>query len=320
MLLGGATMSKYPISSELFPFNHFVPPISSGFLRVASSYMNVPRKFLKAGGVSVVKHSASSYDGAQINYYTITPENIIPNSPCLFYIHGGGFVLKAAGYHYRNCLRYAKEAGCIVVFPDYRLAPEYPFPIFYEDCYAVFCEIYEKAADYGIDRERIGIGGDSAGATLAAGLCMMADERNHPVRFVFQMLAYPYLDARSSSKSYKLYTDTPMWNSTLSARITPMTKVDKNHPSYFWYSPVETDDFTIFPPAYIETAEFDCLHDDGILFAEKLRLAGISVQLNETKGTMHGYDIVVGASVTLDSMKKRINFMQKNFEAKHTQQ
>lgn len=307
-------MSKYPISRELFPFNHFVPPISVKFLRLAASHMNAPRKFLKAKGVSVVKHSVSSYDGAVIDYYTITPENLAPNAPCLFYIHGGGFVLKAAGYHYMNCLRYAREGGAIVVFPDYRLAPEHPFPIFYEDCYAVFREIYEKAEAFGIDRECIGVGGDSAGATLAAGLCMMAHERNHLVRFAFQMLAYPYLDARSSSESCRKYTDTPMWNSTLSARITPMTKVYKSHPSYGWYSPVESDDFSFFPPAYIETAEFDCLHDDGILFAEKLKSAGIEVVMNETKGTMHGYDIATGASVSLDSMKKRIEFMKRYYE------
>lgn len=104
-----------------------------------------------------------------------------------------------------------------------------------------------------------------------------------------------------------------MWNSTLSARITPMTNVDRGHPSYFWYSPVESGDFTFFPPTYIETAEFDCLHDDGILFAEELRSAGIETRLNETKGTMHGYDIVTGASVTRDSMKRRIAFMKEYF-------
>lgn len=306
-------MSKYPIRHEFFPFNHFAPPINAKFLKVAASHMNVPQKFLRAKGVSVVKHSASSFDGASIDYYTITPEKLTSNSPCLFYIHGGGFVLKAARYHYMNCVRYAIETGCIVIFPDYRLAPEYPFPYFYEDCYAVFHEIYEKADTYGIDCNRIGVGGDSAGATLAVGLCMMAHERKHPVHFAFQMLPYPYLDARNNSESCKKYTDTPMWNSTLSASITPMTNVSKENPSYCWYSPVEAKDFTFFPPTYIETAEFDCLHDDGILFAEQLKQAGIDVWLNETKGTMHGYDIVTKASVSQDSMNRRIAFMKKYF-------
>lgn len=302
-------MGRYPIRRELFPYSIFTPPISKGFLKLAVPHMSVPGKFLNARDVTVSKHTAGSYDGAPIEYFVITPDNIPAKAPCLFYIHGGGFVLKAADYHYMNCLRYAKEVGCIVVFPDYRLAPEYPFPIFYEDCYAVFREIYEKADAYGIDRARIGVGGDSAGSTLAAGLCMMAHERNHPVRFAFQMLPYPFVDARSNSESCKKYTDTPMWNSSLSDRVTPMTRVDRAHPSYTWYSPAEGKDFGIFPPTYIETAEFDCLHDDGILFAQELREAGVPVVLNETQGTMHGYDIAARAKVTLDSMEKRIAFM-----------
>lgn len=82
------------------------------------------------------------------------------------------------------------------------------------------------------------------------------------------------------------------------------------------YSPVETNDFSIFPPAYIETAEFDCLHDDGILFAEELKAAGAAVELNETKGTMRGYDIMRKASGSLDSMKRRIAFMKGRLEQK----
>ena len=107
-----------------------------------------------------------------------------------------------------------------------------------------------------------------------------------------------------------------MWNSTLSARITPMTKVNRDDPSYVWYSPVETDDFSIFPPSYIETAEFDCLHDDGILFAERLKAAGVDVVLNETKGTMHGYDIMRKASASLASMEQRIAFMKDRFKGR----
>ena len=96
------------------------------------------------------------------------------------------------------------------------------------------------------------------------------------------MLPYPYLDARNESESAKRFTDTPMWNSTLSDRIGPMTRVDKTDPNYIWYSPVEAESFGDLPPAYIETAEFDCLHDDGILYADLLQKAGIEVTMNET--------------------------------------
>ena len=129
----------------------------------------------------------------------------------------------------------------------------------------------------------------------------------------FQMIPYPFLDARNNSDSCKKFTDTPMWNSTLSERIGPMTAVDRSNPSYLYYSPVEAESFDGLPPAYIETAEFDCLHDDGILYAKKLREAGISVTLNETEGTMHGFDIMQKAPTTLKVLKERVSFMKKYF-------
>lgn len=125
------------------------------------------------------------------------------------------------------------------------------------------------------------------------------------------LLPYPFLDARNNSDSCRRYTDTPMWNSSLSHRIGPMTKVDASAPDYVWYSPVEAESFDGLPPAYIETAEFDCLHDDGILYAELLGKAGIEVTLNETKGTMHGFDIATKAPTTLEAMEQRIAFMKR---------
>ena len=104
-----------------------------------------------------------------------------------------------------------------------------------------------------------------------------------------------------------------MWNSSLSDRIGPMTKVDKDDPGYVYYSPVEAESFEGLPPAYIETAEFDCLHDDGILYAGKLRQAGIEVVLNETEGTMHGFDIVRKAPTTKKVIEARTKFMKEYF-------
>ncbi len=306
-------MSKYPISKEFFPFSLFTPPISEKFLAIAVPNMKTPKFIFKDKEIDVVRYWVESYDGEKIEAFLMSPKVLGKNAPCLVYLHGGGFVLPAAGCHYKNAMCYAKEVGCKVLFVNYRLAPKHPHPVFFEDCYAVFCWAYDNAEVIGIDNTRIGIGGDSAGSTLAVGVCMMARGRNHPVKFLFQMLPYPFLDARSDSESCKKYTDTPMWNSTLSDRIAPMTKADKNKPDYVYYSPVEADNFTGLPAAYIETAEFDCLHDDGILYAAKLRAAGIDVTLNETKGTMHGFDIVQNASITKSALDSRIRFMKKWF-------
>jgi len=304
-------MKKYAISREFFPWNLFAPPISEKFLALSVPHMKPPKRLWRDKELDVITYSIVSYDTEKFPCFVLSPKGIPQKAPCLIYLHGGGFVLEAAGYHYDNVMRYAKEVGCRVVFPLYRLAPKHPFPTFFEDCYAAFCWAYDHADELGVDIEHIGIGGDSAGSSLAVGVCLMAREREHPIKFRFQMLPYPFLDARNESGSCKRFTDTPMWNSTLSERIGPMTKVDKHDPNYVWYSPVEAESFEGLPPAYIETAEFDCLHDDGILYADLLQKAGIEVTLNETKGTMHGFDIATKARITLYALEQRIHFMKR---------
>lgn len=306
-------MPRYKIDRELFPFSCFRPPISEGFLKLAVPHMKPPKYIYRDKELDVVRHKIESYDGESIESFLISPKALSGNAPCLIYIHGGGFVLAAAGYHYKNAMRYAREVGCRVLFVNYRLAPKHPHPIFFEDCYSAMCWAYENAEKLGIDTSRIGIGGDSAGATLSVGVCMMARDRKHPVKFLFQMLPYPLLDARGSSDSAKRFIDTPMWNSKLSERIAPMTRADRSRPEYVYYSPVEADSFVGLPPAYIETAEYDCLHDDGILYADKLRSEGIDVLLNETRGTMHGFDIMQRAKVTKSALASRIEFMRSKF-------
>ena len=306
-------MRKYAISREFFPWSLFTPPISEKFLALSAAHMKPPRKLWADPELEVTEHSVPVGEGEQIRCFVLSPRALSGDAPCMICIHGGGFVLEAAGYHYENAMRYAREAGCRVVFPLYRLAPKHPHPTFFEDCYACLCWVWDRAGELRIDRSRIGIGGDSAGSTLAVGVCLMAREREHPVRFRFQMLPYPYLDARNCSESSKRFTDTPMWNSTLSHKIGPMTRVDRDSPGYVWYSPVEAESFERLPPAYIETAEFDCLHDDGILYARLLREAGICVELNETKGTMHGFDIATKAPTARAAVARRIAFMKKAF-------
>ncbi len=302
---------KYNISKEFFPFSRFSPPISKGFLKIAVPFMKTPKFVFRDKDIEARTYKIKSYDGKEIECYYFAPRELSGKAPCLIYLHGGGFVMEAAEYHFRNCFRYARELGCRIIFPKYRLAPENPHPVFFEDCYAAMDWAYNNADDLGIDTGRIGIGGDSAGSTLSVGVIMMARDRNHLIRFRFQMLPYPFLDARSNSESCKKFTDTPMWNSRLSEKIAPMTRVDKSRPDYVYYSPVEADSFEGMPPAYIETAEFDCLHDDGILYAYKLSEAGVPVTLYETKSTMHGFDIVQRSDITRRVIDVRIGFMKQ---------
>lgn len=309
-------MRKYPISSEFKAFSHLVPPINRPFLKLAQKHMPVPKFLWQDPELDVQMQLIPGYQGDSIEVYILTPKKLTAPLPCLINYHGGGFVLEGAHYHYRLAMTYAKQAHCKVIFVRYRLAPNHPFPVPIEDGYAAMNWVYENADALGIDRERIAVGGDSAGGQLSASVCLLARTRNHPIRPLFQLLIYPFLDVRNNSESAQRYTDTPMWNSKLTEKVSPIVNPGNAVTDKRITSPVEVEDLTGMPDAYIETAEFDCLHDDGILYAKRLTEAGVAVELNETKGTIHGYDIVLDCPTTKDAVAKRLAFMKQRFASK----
>ncbi len=305
--------TRYPINREFFPFTVFTPPVREPFVRLAQKGMKVPGFLFRDPDVAVQTLKIPAYNDGEIELLILTPRNIRTPAPCFIDIHGGGFVFPAAGSHYRHALTYAKEAACVVVFVRYRLAPDYPFPYPQEDCCATLCWVYEHAKDLGVDPSRIGIGGDSAGGTLAVTSCLMARDRGYAVRPLFQLLVYPWLDDRNISESYHRYTDTPMWNSSMSKGVGPLINPDPSATPLAYRSPVEAGNFEGLPPAYIEVAEFDPLHDDGICYAGLLKEAGIPVELHETRGTMHGFDTKVSAPTTREMLRRRVEYMKKMF-------
>ena len=242
----------------------------------------------------------------------ITPKSASDTSNCLVYFHGGGFTFGGAGYHYRNAKRYAVETPCKVIFVRYRLAPAHPFPSPQEDCFAALSWTRANAHALEIDPERIAVGGDSAGGCLAAAVSQMARDRLGWIPR-FQMLIYPFTDRRLTSPSNQRFVDTPMWNSRLSAAMLSSYLPDPTAGPIQYASPAEATDFTGLPPAYIETAEFDCLHDDGTSYADKLTNAGVQVHLLETKGTIHGFDIVTWAPTTKAVVTQRIAYLRTAF-------
>ena len=306
-------MSKYPIKKEFFPFNHLKPPIKNPQSAGKMGEMMKPPKWLwKDPEISVRIERIAGYKGDTIEVFVMEPKEIKTDN-CLIYYHGGGFFFEGAGYHYSNAKAYALNVPCKVVFVQYRLSPKHPFPIPAEDSYEAMKWVYENADTLGISRDKIVLGGDSAGACLAAAVTQMVRDRGLDIKFKFQLLIYPFVDQSMSSESNRRFTDTPMWNSTLSKQMTGGYIQDPNVENFVYASPIEGD-LTGLPTAYIETAEFDCLHDDGIHYGEKLKEAGVEVTLNETKGTMHGFDIVQKAPTTKAAVATRIEYMRKMFE------
>ncbi len=307
---------KYPINKEFFPFSRIAPPIRNA--KIAGwmgSKMKPPKWVSKSRDkeLSITKENIISYDGAVISAFVIAPYRLAGVAPCLVYYHGGGFFFEGAEYHYRLAKQYALECGCRVIFVQYRLAPKHPHPTPAEDCYAAYLWTFENAERLKIDKKRIAVGGDSAGGALAAAVCHMVRDRDTTLPR-FQLLVYPVTDRRMNYESCRSYTDTPMWNAKLSVKMWAGYVQDENAPNIAYASPMEAEHFDGLPEAYVETAEFDCLHDEGIAYAQILKNAGVEVVISETKGTMHGFDIVEKASTTRTAIKARIAFMKKCFE------
>lgn len=301
---------KYNINKEFFPFSKVAPPIRSpklaGFL---GSLMPVPRWIFHDKEIAVKREKIPGYNGDEIEIFIFSPKEITEPSPCLIYYHGGGFFFDGAGYHYKISKKYALSIPCKLIFVKYRLAPKHPFPTAPQDCFAAYKWAIRNAQTLGIDTTRIAVGGDSAGGNLAAVISQMARDREE-ILPVCQMLIYPVTDRRMTSESSRLMTDAPMWNSTLSKMMWRGYLQGYEGEDIAYASPAEAKDFSSLPTAYIETAEFDSLRDEGIAYAKSLADAGVEVTLNETKGTMHGYDIVEKSPTTISYVAKRIEFLQ----------
>ena len=208
--------------------------------------------------------------------------------PGLVFYHGGGFVIGDLDTHDDLCRWLANGSGCRVVSVDYRLAPEHPFPAAVEDCYAATKYVAEHAAEFGIDPARLAVGGDSAGGNLAAVVSQIA--KSDGPKIAFQLLIYPVTQLgapdtpsmRENGKGYFLERDGMAW-------FTRCYAPDSKHHSDPRLSPLLCKDLSGQPPAFVITAGFDPLRDEGKAYADALDKAGVPVTYVNYPGMVHGF-------------------------------
>ncbi len=215
--------------------------------------------------------------------------------PVIVYFHGGGWVIGELDTVDNPLRRIANRTGAVVVSVDYRLAPEHVYPAAFDDSYAATAWVAEHAAELGGDPERIAVSGDSAGGNLAAAVAIAARDRQGP-RLAAQLLIYPVTDFDFTTESYGqngegyLLTKGSMqwfWAHYLGAQ-------DLGKDPYA--CPARADDLAGLPPAFVVTAEFDPLRDEGEAYAAKLRIAGIDVTAKRYDGMLHGFAWTLGAT------------------------
>lgn len=209
--------------------------------------------------------------------------------PIVIYYHGGGWVLGGSGSHDEICADISRESNAIVAAVDYRLAPETKFPGAQEDGYDAAKWIYENAAMFQGDPRLLMVAGDSAGGNLATTICHIAKSKENYPPIRYQILIYPSTDAARDTPSYQKYAhgyfydkDQCMWfgNQLFSHPS------EKTNPLA---SPLRQQDFSNLPPALVQIAEMDILHDEGKLYAEALQRNGVPCVLTEYKQTVHGF-------------------------------
>jgi acetyl esterase len=208
--------------------------------------------------------------------------------PLLVYYHGGGWVIGDLDTHDDPCRFLAARAGVAVLAIDYRLAPEHPFPAAVEDAEAGYRWARDNAEQLGVDPARIAVGGDSAGANLAAAVCLMARDKDLPPPAI-QLLIYPVTDCAGEAPSRRTFAEGFLLTSGdmdwFERRYLP-PGVNREDPRV---SVLRAADLGNLPPAYVATAGFDPLRDEGEAFAERLREAGNRVVLRRHPGLVHSY-------------------------------
>lgn len=307
---------KYPIKKEFFPYSVFNAPSSKSFLRFARAFMKMPRFFSHPKDLDFKTFTLQGKEGETFRLHYLSQKDAKGPLPLLYFIHGGGFIYESASSHYKMALTFARALHINVAYLQYNLAPDYPFPYPQEEAYAGLSYLVSHAQELNIDVNDIGLMGDSCGGTLCASSLILASKRGLPFSPRFFLLLYPWLDNSGQSKSSQTYVDTPMWSSRKSKSAGSYTNPKKIPFPPEYVSICHYEDLSIFPSTYIEVAEFDPLHDDGVLFAKLLQEAGKSVSFEEVSGTMHGYDTKWNAPTVQQQIKKRLSFASLSFYGK----
>ncbi|WP_101757737.1 alpha/beta hydrolase [Oceanicoccus sp. KOV_DT_Chl] len=312
----------YPIHPDFEKF----PVITLSFNRVIigllNSFMKLECFFSQRQRLKRAKqHTLTNGDGSQFKVLQFTPQRDSNEKlPAVLIFHGGAFALTYGSVHLYSAEYIAEQANCAVFFVDYRLAHKAPFPAGFNDCYSTLEWVHSNAEQLNIDTQRIAVLGDSAGGGLAAGVAQRALDEGK-INVCGQVLVYPTLDHHCQSNTATTYVDTPLWNATNNRRMWRYYLRDYNTyasgeagiaPSYA--APGGREDLTALPETYLETAEFDPLCDEGLTYARRLIAASITTELNETKGTIHGYDSILSNEISIDAFQRRIAFLTRVFE------
>ncbi|PYE50496.1 alpha/beta hydrolase [Deinococcus yavapaiensis] len=274
----------------------------------------VPRRVSDPIDVSFETRDVSGPAGApDVKVLLYRPLGGQQNSAALLYIHGGGFITGSADAYHRQCARLANELGLLVVNVEYRLAPGTPFPGPLEDCYAALTWLHQHAPELGVDRERIAVAGDSAGAGLAASLAQLAHDRGE-VRPAFQLLLYPMLDDRTVLRADHDGRGEFVWTpgSNRLGWTSYLGRAPRVEDAPPYAAPARREDLSGLAPAWIGVGTLDLFYLEDREYARRLTAAGVPCEFFEVDGAFHASELFMpGASVSGVFLERSLDALRR---------
>jgi acetyl esterase len=225
--------------------------------------------------------------GSEIPIRIYTPDGEGP-FPVIVYFHGGGFSIGSITSHENITRSIARAASCVVISVEYRLAPEHPFPAGFDDAYTAVEWVAENAGQFNGDGSRLAVAGDSAGGNLAAAVSIKARDEEGPAISLQILLYAPATLAETDFESRQNFAGYILTEES-GAKILGYYLQDKGHVTNPYVSPLLAESHSGLPPAYIMTAGFDPLLDDGKKYAERLDDAGVPVTYHNFESMLHGF-------------------------------
>lgn len=226
-------------------------------------------------------------DGEEIRVRIYNPTEQ-KDLPLIIFFHGGGFVTRTIESHDLVCRRLSHLNQAVVVSVDYRLAPEFKFPIPHQDCYDATLWIADNARQLGGDPKQITVMGDSAGGNLATVVSILSRDLNGP-KIKNQVLIYPTVDARLNHPSIDKFGKGYFLTKPLMQWFLDHYRSKEDDIYNPLMSPLLTENLSDLPPAFVFTAAYDPLKDEGVAYAKKLEAAGNQVVFKEYPNVIHGF-------------------------------
>jgi acetyl esterase len=262
--------------------------------RLAAVYAGKPAEVGSVRDLELELELGDGARGLRARHYA--PAELGGPHPLLVYYHGGGFTYGDLDTHDGVCRLLCRHGGAHVLAVDYRLAPEHPFPAAVEDARAAFAWACANAAALGADPRRVGVGDDSAGGNLAAVVAQLS-ARDGGAAPVLQLLIYPATDFTRRRRSRELFGEGFLLsNDEMDWFETNYLGTERTHAHDPRASPLLAGDLSGLAPAFVVTAAFDPLRDEGEEYAEALRAAGTAATVRRFPGLIHAFIAAAGVS------------------------